>query len=127
MEQDWRSRLGIVALLLLLCFVLMPFALEASGAGGRTFIRGIVRDSLTTAGIPHASVVLVGPNTGVVADERGIFEMSVPDMRSRSIKVSCVGYESKVVPLGTNSFNLYDVSLSAVPTELKEVVVGRSK
>ncbi len=126
-EQERRSPCGIVALLLVLYVVLMPFAAEASGAGGRTFIRGIVRDSLTTAGIPYASVVLVGPNTGVVADERGIFEMSVTDIRSRSIKVSCVGYESKVVPLGTNSFNLYDVSLSALPTELKEVVVGRSK
>jgi len=127
LEQQTAPRLRVAGCLLLLYLLLLPLSAAAQQTS-RTFIRGIVRDSVTTVGIPHASVVLSGSNIGAVADERGIFEMAVPgSLAGRHLKASCVGFRSKIVPLGTNSFNLYDISLAAEPTELKEIVVGRGK
>lgn len=90
------------------------------------FVRGIVKDSITDEVLPYASVVAAGSNRGGVTDSQGIFEMSVP-VGTKALQVSCVGYDKKIVPIRRNSYNMYAVYLSPSTTELKEVVVHKSK
>lgn len=92
----------------------------------RIVIKGIIRDSLTTEGLPYASVSLDGARTGTVADGRGIFELVVRP-EDRYFTAACQGYKSKKVPLVKSSLNLYDVYLSPQSEELKEVVVKKGK
>ena len=90
------------------------------------FIRGIVRDSVSTVGIPYASISFDGTGERIVADSRGIFEGKIPP-NATSITATSQGYGRKSVALGSNSFNIYDISLSPKATELKELVVKRQK
>lgn len=90
------------------------------------FVRGIVRDSVTTAGIPYASITFDGTRERLVADSRGIFEGKMP-AGATGITASSQGYARKTVRPGTNSFNIYDISLAPKATELKELVVKREK
>ncbi len=91
---------------------------------GMIHVRGIVRDSLSTEGIPFASVRAVGASADAVADADGIFEMVVP-ATADSLRASSQGYRSGSVVLWTNSFNIYDIQLASAPTELRELVVGK--
>lgn len=90
------------------------------------FVRGIVRDSITDQPLPYASVMVSGLDRGCVSDSRGIFEMMVP-ADAQALQVSCLGYEKKTVPLRRNSLNMYAVYLSPSTTELRELVVRKSK
>ena len=89
-------------------------------------VQGIVKDAVTDTALPRASVSLPGSGKAVVADESGLFAISVPD-GARSIKVSCLGYQSKTVPLKRSSHNMYAVYLSPAATQLDEVIVRRGK
>ncbi|MDE5632398.1 MAG: DUF5686 and carboxypeptidase regulatory-like domain-containing protein, partial [Muribaculaceae bacterium] len=104
--------------------------LAASGlyasAGDRVAIKGIVRDSLTTEGLPYASITIDGTQKGTVADERGIFELVVAP-ENRYITAAYQGYGSKKILLKQSSLNLYDIYLAPQHEELKEVVVKRGK
>ena len=77
-------------------------------------------------GLPYASVMADGVNKAVVADERGLFEMKVP-ANVRTLKATSVGYESRVLPLRPEGFNLYDFQLPPSTTELRELVVKKKK
>lgn len=92
----------------------------------RRVIIGIVRDSVTTEGLPYASISVDGTGKGTVADDRGIFEIAV-DWNANSITAACQGYAKKQIPLVSKSHNLYDIYLSPETVELKEVVVKRGK
>jgi len=89
-------------------------------------IRGIVRDSLTTEGLPYASVRIPGAKISVVADSRGIFEIAVP-ASADSMTASGVGYAAKTVRLVPTSHNLYDIMLAQETSMLKELVVKKEK
>lgn len=103
---------------------MVSFAVSA--ADSEYFIRGIVRDSVTDAPLPHASVVVPGAGYGAVADANGIFGINVP-AETTALQVTCMGYERKIMPVSRNSLNIYAVYLSPSTTELNEVVVHRSK
>lgn len=90
------------------------------------YVRGIVRDSVTMAGLPYASVLVEGERKAVVADEKGFFEMKVPST-AKALRASNVGYESRSIPLRTNGINLYDFQLPPSRTELGELVVRKKK
>ena len=70
------------------------------------FIRGIVRDSITSEVLPNASVVIPGSGRGVMADDRGIFEITVP-ATTTSLQISYMGYERLILPIKRNSYNVY--------------------
>ena len=89
-------------------------------------IRGIVRDSLTTEGIPYASITYDGTTNRIVADNRGIFEVNVPG-DTLLLTISSQGYSKKTINLKRNSFNLYDIYLTPEAVELSEVVVRKKK
>lgn len=92
----------------------------------RTFIRGIVRDSTNTQGLPYASVTLSPSGKRVVCDGKGIFEINAPGNTTEFV-VSCQGYASRTIPFRRNSFGLYDISLEPEAQELKEVVVKKRR
>ncbi|MDE6208006.1 MAG: DUF5686 and carboxypeptidase regulatory-like domain-containing protein [Muribaculaceae bacterium] len=110
----------------LILFILLPMAVLCRAESVGTVIRGIVRDSVSTEGLPYASVRIDGHSEGVVADGRGIFELTVPDGATALI-ASCQGYQTTKVPLHKRSIQLYDINLSPQATELQEVVVKKSK
>lgn len=89
-------------------------------------LSGIVRDSLTLEPLPYTSVNISGKASGTLTDSKGIFELAVPDTCS-SLSISSLGYNRKIVKIKKGRINLYDIMLSPEATELKEVVIHRSK
>lgn len=85
-----------------------------------------MRDSISNEPLGYASVVLPSTGRGVVADENGIFEITVPET-AKVLQVSCVGYRRKDVKLKRTQLNMFAVYLSPETTQLREVVVGKSK
>ena len=102
-------------------------ALSATGQQGSvTQITGMVRDSLSREGVSFATVSLVGTTEGVIANDKGGFNINTRS-RVSQLKVSAMGFKTKVVDIepGRSSVTLIDL----VPTgvELGEVVVRKGK
>ncbi len=97
-----------------------------AGAVPEVYVRGIVRDSLSMTGLPYASVLVEGTPKAIVADEKGLFEMKVP-RAAWALKATCMGYESRTLPLRPDGLNIYDFQLPPAATELKELVVSKKK
>ena len=95
------------------------------GRGG-IFIRGIVRDSISTEGLPFASVRANGSSTTAITDSRGLFEMTIP-WGTTALTATCQGYAPKTLPIHKSSLQIYDFNLITLPTELTELVVKRKK
>lgn len=110
----------------LLIILSLICCLAGQAQDAKYFVRGIVRDSVTDEPLPFASVIATGASRGSVADSRGIFEISIP-ADTKSLQVSNVGYEKKILPLRNNGINMYVVYLSPSKTELREVVVRKQK
>lgn len=106
-------------------FVAMICATTARGADD-FFIRGIVRDSVTTQVIPGAFVNIENGRRGTMTDQDGIFELTVP-ANGTTLTVSTQGYTSKSIKIVRNRVNLYAVYLQPEAVELDEVVVRRKK
>ncbi len=109
------------------CFIaLIIFLSPAATAADRYFVRGIVRDSITDEVLPYASVVAGEGRGAAVTDDSGIFEMAV-NADTRWLQVSCMGYDKAIVPIRRGQLNTYAVYLQPSTTELREVVVHKSK
>lgn len=106
--------------------MLIAVALASSAQEGSTFVRGIVRDSVTTQGLPYASVTVHPSGVTTVADSRGLFELLIPE-GSLYITGACQGYGPASVPVKRSSHNLYDINLVPKATELKELTVKKKK
>lgn len=91
-----------------------------------TYIRGIVRDSITTQGLPYSSIVVHPSGATAVTDSYGIFELNVPH-GTKSITATCQGYAPKTVSISSGVLNLYDIGLSPQSVELKELEVRKRK
>ncbi len=98
----------------------------ATPPAGRYFLSGIVRDSVTREPVPMAAVAISGSTGGTLADENGIFEMTVPD-GTRALTVTSQGYRRKRVPVAKNRVNIYEVMLRPEAETLREVVITRKK
>lgn len=105
---------------------LLALATASGAEPARTFIRGIVRDSVSTQGLPYASVTVNPGGVTTVADSRGLFELNLPP-DAHTITARCQGYAGKTIPIKHSSLNLYDINLSPQAEELKEVVVKRKR
>ncbi len=120
---NMRSGLLHIVCCLLLCFT----AIAAMGQQvAVTQITGLVRDSVSGEGIPHASVSLVGTNEGTIATERGGFTITTRAVFSH-LRVSAMGYRSKDVPIKAGQGSVVLVDLVATGVELDEVVVHKGK
>lgn len=100
--------------------------LTASGAADDYFIRGIVRDSVTSEPVENAFVTVDKTTRGTMTDASGIFELTVPK-NTRSLTVRSQGYGTKTIPVNRNRVNLYAVYLDPESVELNEVVVRRNR
>lgn len=108
-------------------FFALIISLVTGFAGyAEVFVRGIVRDSLTTEGLPYASIRATGGKSTTVADSRGLFEITVPE-GTEALTAVCMGYAAKQVSLKPGSLQLYDIELVPEVTELAEVVVKKKK
>ena len=85
-----------------------------------------MRDSLSTAGLPYASITAEPGNASTVADNRGLFEMNLP-AGARTITARYQGYAPRTVPVKHSAINLYDIYLTPQAEELKEVVIKRKR
>lgn len=108
-----------------MAIILSIIATAVCSAADSYFVRGIVRDSLTLEPLPRASVRVDGYALATVADDNGIFEMSVPTA-AKALLVTCVGYDKGLVPLKRSVLNTYAVYLQPSTTSLNEVVATRS-
>lgn len=108
-----------------LAFVAILLWCVEAYADGR-FVRGIVRDSITAQGLPYASVSVLPSGKKTVTDERGIFELMLPD-KSTAITAACQGYASRTVAVKRSAINLYDIYLPPEATELREMVVKKRR
>ena len=106
--------------------MLISATLSPAAQEGSTFVRGIVRDSVTTQGLPYASVMVHPSGVTTVADSRGLFELLIPE-GSLYITGACQGYAPASVPVRRSSHNLYDINLVTKATELKELTVKKKK
>lgn len=110
---------------MLLVAFLMAIGMEIAAAD-TTLARGMVRDSVTTVGIPYASIRCIGASAQVVADANGLFEIAIP-AGVKFLRVASQGYATRDIPVGTNSLNLYDINLSPRSEQLREIVVKKER
>ncbi len=90
------------------------------GAMAQQVIRGTVRDSLTKAPIPGASIKVVNGTGGVTANEKGEFELRVPP--NAQLRISSIGFEPVLMPA---TRVLQPIMLTATALMLRApVVVG---
>lgn len=110
-------RTAVILLMLTACTAL---------SAGELFIRGIVRDSLTTEGLPFASVRSTDGKISALTDEKGIFEMSVPE-GTVAVAAACQGYRSKIQKIRSGAIQLYDIELTPAAQQLAELEVRPGK
>jgi hypothetical protein len=127
-------KLGKILSLSLLCLFL-NFCLSLnsfSQSTGKTFIQGIVTDSISGDPVPFASVYLKGTTIGTLTDRSGKYhiETSTSEKLSESkIVFSFVGYNTALRNVSYHQSQTINIRLAVTPTRLKEVVVkpGKSK
>ena len=85
-----RPHLRIIIFLLLL--------LTAGSAISRNItVKGVVRDSVSKAPVPFASILLKGTDRGALTDDNGRYSL-VTALPFDSVMVSAMGYADKTVP-----------------------------
>lgn len=110
----------------MICVLLSPLLLWAqnNGTSINTYtIAGLVRDSLSHEPVPYAAVFLKGTERGVLADEKGRFDIRSAS-RNANLTVSSMGYSTKNVNVSGKNVV---IELSPVGVNLKEVVVKPKK
>ncbi|MGI9541567.1 MAG: TonB-dependent receptor domain-containing protein [Flavobacteriaceae bacterium] len=104
-------------------FTLMLFASTVMLA--QTTISGSVVDSETQESIPGANIIVVGSNTGTVADFDGNFTLNTSADLPLTIEVSYIGFGSQTVEV-TSADQIISVSLS-YGQNLNEVIISASR
>jgi len=84
-------------------FVILFLGVNCSYLQGQDFkttfsIRGIVKDKISDSRVPFVSISIVNTQRGTSADEEGKFFLIVskPDI-GKKIKISCIGYETRLL------------------------------
>ena len=81
-------------------------------------IEGKIIDAETSQPIPFASIGIVGTSKGTSSNLNGQF--TLPTAGSATLKITCVGYESKEV---TTTSNVLLIKLKASTTQLNQIVI----
>ncbi len=89
------------------------------GALAQQVIRGTVRDSVTQAPIPGATIKVVNGTGGVVTNAKGEFELRVP--ANAQLRISSLGFESMVIPAAR--VIVKPIMLRIAATDLQSTVV----
>ncbi len=77
-------------------YLLSLACMLSTGAIAQQVIRGTVRDSLTKAPVPGATIRVVNGTGGVTANEKGEFELRVP--ANTQLRISSIGFETVQIP-----------------------------
>ncbi len=91
------------------------------GALAQQVIRGTVRDSVTQAPIPGATIKVVNGTGGVVTNAKGEFELRVP--ANAQLRISSMGFESVIMPAARVVVRPVMLQVSALSLQ-STVVVG---
>ena len=106
---------GLITLLLLLANVVIA----------QTSISGKVIDAENQEAIPGANIIVVGSNTGAIADFDGNFTLNTSSEFPLTVEVSYIGFGSQTVEV-TSADQMISVELS-FGQNLNEVVVSASR
>lgn len=92
-------------------------------------LKGVVKDSLTQIPLAYSNVVLMNGG-GVYTDKNGNFELEIKNSIYDTLKISTIGYKSKLIPL--LQFISYDklylnIRLESNIEELDEVLISTTK
>ncbi|MGE7775865.1 SusC/RagA family TonB-linked outer membrane protein [Chitinophaga sp. NPDC101104] len=99
-------------------YLLSLACMLSAGAFAQQVIRGTVRDSLTRAPIPGATIKVVNGTGGVTANEKGEFELRVP--ANAKLQISSIGFEPVML---TAAAIVRPIMLVTSAMELKSTVV----
>ena len=105
-----------------LCALLL---LIGNMALAQTTLTGTVADAETNEAIPGANIIVIGSNTGTVADFDGKFTLNTSAKLPLTIEVSYVGFVSKSVEI-TSADQVIEVTLE-FGQNLNEVVISASR
>ncbi|MHA8091314.1 TonB-dependent receptor domain-containing protein [Aquirufa regiilacus] len=111
----------------LVLFVLSTVTAIAQDGGT---IRGTIKDSKTKEDIIGATILVQGINKGAATDINGFFSFGKLPVGSYSLKISFVGYESKIyegVKVAANQVTELNLSLAEESATLAEVKVVAQK
>ncbi len=90
-------------------------------------ITGIVKDSVTGKNIAFANIVLKN-GKGTYSSETGLFELEIKDFKTDSLKVSILGYQSKILPASDfKNKSYYQILLAPKIEILNEVLISSRK
>ncbi|MDC2164248.1 SusC/RagA family TonB-linked outer membrane protein [Bacteroides thetaiotaomicron] len=145
MINEKRNSGKVLQLLVLFYFssLLCIFPLHAKDSDvaiqqqtGKTYtIKGVVLDN-NNEPIIGASILITGTNMGVATNLDGNFMLNVP-ANAKSVEISYIGYEKKVIPFNPRDLNVFrvinlkeggvsleDVTVVAFAKQKKESVLG---
>ncbi|MHA8106835.1 TonB-dependent receptor [Aquirufa sp. 5-AUSEE-100C1] len=111
-------------------FLLLTFTTFSGLAQDGGTIRGTIKDSKTKEDIIGATILVQGINKGAATDVNGFFSFGKLPAGSYSLKVSFVGYESKIyegVKVEPNQVTELNLSLAEESATLAEVKVVAQK
>jgi iron complex outermembrane receptor protein len=91
----------------------------------QTSITGKVVDAQNQESIPGANIIVVGSNTGAVADFDGNFTLNTSSEFPLSIEVSYVGFSSQIIEV-TSADQVIEVALE-FGQNLNEVIISASR
>ena len=87
-------------------------------------INGIVKDSITGKEIAFANVVLKN-GKGTYSDEFGVFQLNVKQTLVDTLKISTIGYKSKLLPVASLKKGIiFNIFLQPKTEFLDEVVIS---
>lgn len=109
-----------------LCIVVSSINVYSQHPVAPTTITGIVRDSVNHEPIPYAAIFLKGSDKGLLANEKGEFNMTT-STNFISLSVSTMGYKEKDVFVNKGKTNELIIDLVPTGVALKEIVVNYKK
>ena len=92
---------------------------------GQAMLSGVVTDTLTHEKLIGVNVVLVGTGMGSATTIEGEYKITGIPQKLYSVRISCIGYEPKVIPIdfSKNPTRHLDVQLNSTVIQGQEVVV----
>lgn len=109
----------IITLLLFTFFSIKGFSQAAK-------IEGRITDAQTGQPLSGASITLTGNNKGVVSDQDGHYEITVGTAASQSIRISSIGYKTKLIEnidVVANELLHMDIILKSMAKTEQEIII----
>ena len=103
-------------LLLIAFFFAVPYL------GGAQILNGRLVDGQTGEPVPFATVV-TGINKGTISNEEGYFNVELSGLTNTGLKISCMGYETREIPVDSLE-SLGILRLEPAAIRLNEVRIG---